>query len=201
MSWVNGGSLTVTEDWSFTAPLPGGLFRLSHFCPGGYGRGLICQASFTLPNDVFQPVRLYVREERELFLFERPAPFDQRVIGVKSFYPVDQWIIFIEFWSETMPLFPDANSPISSTGTTTAVSAAITSAVLIAANSARKGLSIYNNSSLGTLYIIFGATASTTNFAERISPNTLWEMPLQYTGAIAGVWSAASGNAEITELT
>jgi hypothetical protein len=162
---------------------------------------LICQASTDLIPDLFDIKQLYFREERELFLFERPAPFIDRRIGVKTFEYRSDWIVSIESWEDDLPLFPDSNTSSSSSGTTTTVAASTTSVALLPANNSRKGLSIYNNSSVATLYINFGATASTTAFAEKISPNTLWEMPGQYLGAVSGIWSAASGSAQITEFT
>ena len=199
--WIPSSSLIVSEIWSFSLPIEGELFRITHSCPSGYGRGLICQASNDLIPDLFDVKQLYFRPERELFLFERPAPFIERRIGIRAFENRDDWIVSIEFWSDTVPLFPDSNPSTSSTGTTTSVAASTTSVSLIAANTSRKGLSIYNSSSVGTLYIAYGATASLTAFAEKISPNTLWEMPIQYTGAIAGIWSATGGSAAVTEFT
>lgn len=198
--WVACGSLILTAEWTYSLPLSGELFRLTHACPGGYGRGLICQASTTLIPDLFDIKRLYYRDEGELFLFERPAPFDERRIGVRSFHEGLNWIISIDCWKDTMPLFPDASNPSANAGTTTTIAASTTSAVVLAANPARKGVEIYNNSSLATLYLSFGATASPTAFAEKISPNTLLELPGNYLGAISGVWSVASGSAQVTEF-
>lgn len=199
--WIPSGSIVVTDEWTFTLPVSGQLFRVSHSCPSGYGRGLICQASTDLIRDLFDVRRMFAREGGEIFLFERPAPFDERSIGVRGFTATN-WIVSIESWEDdNLPLFPDSQSNVSSGGNTTSVNASTTSVSLITSNSARKSLSIYNSSAVGTLYISYGATASLTAYAEKISPNTLWEMPIDYTGAISGIWSATGGTAQITEFT
>lgn len=73
---------------------------------------------------------------------------------------------------------------------------------LVALNTNRRGLVIVNESS-ATLYIKFGTTASLTSYTYAIPAGATWEMPgfPTYTGRIDGIWSAANGNAQITELT
>lgn len=108
--------------------------------------------------------------------------------------------ITVSFWIPPMPFISDSNSQSSTSANTTTVQASITSVSLLAANASRKGLTIYNNSSLGTLYVGFGATVSAANFAVKINPNTTWECPEDYDGMVTGIWSSASGSAQITEF-
>lgn len=77
-----------------------------------------------------------------------------------------------------------------------------TNVTLLQANGGRKGVVIVNDST-ATLYLKYGATASTTSFTYRLDPGVTWEMPQPlYTGQIDGIWSVdASGAARITELT
>lgn len=78
---------------------------------------------------------------------------------------------------------------------------AATSATLLAANAARKGAIIYNDSTV-YLYIKFGATASLTSFTHKMAPDSMYELPFGYTGKIDGIWASdASGAARVTELT
>jgi hypothetical protein len=91
---------------------------------------------------------------------------------------------------------------VADTATLSNVADSATSVSLLAANGDRLGC-IVQNDSTETLYLKYGATASTTSFTAKIPPGAYWEMPSPtYTGAIDGIWAAnASGSARITELT
>lgn len=90
--------------------------------------------------------------------------------------------------------------PTSTTSTPSSVNASITSITILAANSIRKGGTIWNNST-ARLYIEFGATASTSAFTAILEASGYYEIPFNYTGAISGIWLAANGNALVRELT
>lgn len=90
--------------------------------------------------------------------------------------------------------------PSSDTSTPTTVAASATSTTVLAANSNRRGATIWNEST-ATLYLKFGATASTTAFTVKLSAGGYYEVPFNYTGVISGIWSAANGNALVEELT
>lgn len=88
-----------------------------------------------------------------------------------------------------------------STATLTNVSASASSVSLLASTAGRLGAILINDGT-ATLYLKYGATASTTSHTYQILPGQTWEMPAPiYTGAIDGIWSAANGSARITELT
>ncbi len=94
--------------------------------------------------------------------------------------------------------------PTSSTATLTAVASATAATPLLAANTARKGASIYNTDG-NALYILLAAagTPSATN-ANYVIPATTgyWEVPFGYTGAIRGAWAVdGTGSAYVTEFT
>lgn len=87
------------------------------------------------------------------------------------------------------------------TATLTNVSSSATSVSILAANTARVGAAIYNDSTQ-VLYLKFGATASTSSFTVKMASGAYYEFPLPvYTGAVDGLWSSANGYARITELT
>jgi hypothetical protein len=108
--------------------------------------------------------------------------------------------------NSSTPLAVSAAPAASTTGTTTSVNDQATSVTLLAANPARKGATIYNDSP-GLLYVKLGATASVTDFTALLLGNGsgvggYYEVPAGYTGIIDGIWSAdASGAARITERT
>ena len=88
----------------------------------------------------------------------------------------------------------------STTSTPATVAASTTSAVLLAANSARKGATIWNNSN-NNLFIDLGPTASAATYSARLISGGYYELPFQYTGAISGIWDGTNGNCFVRELT
>lgn len=87
-----------------------------------------------------------------------------------------------------------------------AVNDSATSVTVVAANTERRALAIFNNSS-SSLYLAAGSTAATVaSFTVCIDPYGYWEEPQPpagyeaYTGAYTGIWSANStGAALVTE--
>ena len=89
-----------------------------------------------------------------------------------------------------------------SSATITSVADSDSAQTLLAANSDRKGVVIYNDSTV-ILYVALGSAASTTNFTYKLVPTATLELfgDKNYTGLISGIWASnASGNARITEL-
>lgn len=86
------------------------------------------------------------------------------------------------------------------TSSVTSVASSATNTTLLASNASRIFASIYNDSSK-TVFIKLGTTASATSFTILLMPNSYWEVPNDYTGEIDAIWSAANGNARVTELT
>lgn len=96
-----------------------------------------------------------------------------------------------------------ATVPTAATATLTNVNDTNVSTTILAANTARLGAIVVNDST-ADLYLKFGTTASATSFSVHLYPGQTWEMDtsLIYTGKIDGIWSSdASGAARITELT
>jgi hypothetical protein len=94
-----------------------------------------------------------------------------------------------------------ANLGAVSTATVSSLASAATSAQLLASNTSRKGLILYN-SDANTAYVKYGTTASATDFTVPIAPSGYWEMPQPiYTGRIDAIWAAdGSGSLFYTEL-
>ena len=90
---------------------------------------------------------------------------------------------------------------VASNSAVTSVNDLNTVQTLLAANTSRKGVKIYNDSTV-TLYVKLGTTATTSDYSFQIAPQGFYETSGSvYTGAITGIWSAdASGAAKITEL-
>src|SRR3990167_1181918 len=78
-----------------------------------------------------------------------------------------------------------------------------TSAVMLAANLLRKGMTLQNTDA-NALYLSYGVLASSTAFTVKIAGNDgYFEMPSPiWLGAVSGVWAAdGTGSAYITEVT
>lgn len=92
----------------------------------------------------------------------------------------------------------------SSNGTTVVVTSVATVATLKAANTARKAITVANDST-SILYILLGAgTVSATNYTFALSAKGTVAASLMisdYTGIITGIWASANGFATVTELT
>jgi hypothetical protein len=107
------------------------------------------------------------------------------------------------FYQATQPVSVASTISVSDAGNATSavasVSASITTVTLKAANSARKGLAI-NNDSASVLYLKLGATASTASYTVKMAANSYFECPYNYTGVVDGIWVSATGSALVTEV-
>jgi hypothetical protein len=93
------------------------------------------------------------------------------------------------------------NVPKASTSAVTQVASSATVVTLLAANNARMGAIITNNSTQ-VLYVKLGSGASTTSYSVVVPiSNGEFEIPYGYTGIITGIWASANGYAYCTELT
>lgn len=90
-------------------------------------------------------------------------------------------------------------SPEPGSATVATVDQNASSVTVLAANAARRGFVIYNDSEAG-LVLKFGTAASLTDFTRALPPRTSWERHGGYTGVITGIWDAAgAGKARVTE--
>ena len=128
-------------------------------------------------------------------LSELAAAMPMNIVGVNPATGLD------DFFAEVFSDGSLSTRPVrASTTAVTSVAASATSATLLAANTARKGATVYNDSTV-TLYLKLGATASTTSHTLQMIKNSYYEVPFNYTGIIDAVWASATGSARISELT
>ena len=88
-----------------------------------------------------------------------------------------------------------------STSAQTSVTAATSSTSILAANTARLGATVYNDSTAICYLLLGSGTASTTAYSVQLGPSAYYEIPFGYRGAIKAIWSAVNGAARVTELT
>jgi len=90
-----------------------------------------------------------------------------------------------------------------STAAQSSVAENLSNVTLLAANAARLGATIFNETVSSNLLLKLGVTASTTSYTVKLTPGAYYEVPYRYTGQIDGIWDVADagGSARITELT
>lgn len=103
-----------------------------------------------------------------------------------------------------VPASAAATLPVEATAAQSNVASANADTALLAVNAARRGASVFNDST-SILNISFGAgAASATNFKVQVAPGGYWSLGADFavwTGAIRGWWATANGFARVTELT
>lgn len=98
------------------------------------------------------------------------------------------------------PLVTTSSAASASTATTSNVVSSASSTTLLSANTARKGFTIFNDST-AVLYVKFGTTASSSSYTVQLAASGYYESgPVVYTGRIDGIWASANGNARVTEF-
>lgn len=86
------------------------------------------------------------------------------------------------------------------TATVTQVASSATNVTLKVANTARRGLYVFNDST-SVLNLKLGATASLVSFTVKVAAGGYYELPAPvYSGIVDGIWVAANGNAYVTEV-
>lgn len=94
--------------------------------------------------------------------------------------------------------------PAPTTGTITSPALSVSSFTILAANTARLGATVYNDSA-NVLYLALSATTSTTSYTVQLPAGAYYEVPSfdgrPYSGIITGISAVATGNCRVTELT
>lgn len=157
-------------------------------------------------NELFFPVENLCNDIPSSVLFlPCPLVWETRKIGVicHKLKSTSLPNFTVQIYKTTMPLTRNVTvtipSNVASSVTATSVVAATSSVSLLAANTNRKGASIWN-ASTAVLSIEMGATATTAAFTAQLGQGDLYEVPFGYTGAISGVWAVGTGNALVREF-
>lgn len=82
----------------------------------------------------------------------------------------------------------------------TRIAAVAADTSILAADRERVGFSLYNEST-ATLYLLLDdGVASSVNYSVQVPPGGYFETPFNYAGAVKGIWTAAVGAAQVTEV-
>lgn len=83
--------------------------------------------------------------------------------------------------------------------TVSRVASSATVVTIKAANSGRRTLSVFNEST-AILYLKHGSTATTTDYTVQIGAGAFYELPQPcWRGILTGLWAAANGAAQVSE--
>jgi hypothetical protein len=192
-------NLTLSRLWQIGPESDAEAYRLSIVSGdlGASGIGRVEVAQFDSDGSGYAP-RAYRTEAFGLIIqCRKPFLFQSQRVGFRVPAGFNPFVLKVEV--NDMPL---TNAPEGAPGAdsvvNTTVPASTTAGVLIAANPNRKMLSIQNIST-ATLYIDFDGAVTNTSYLTRLLANGYYEVPINYRGAVHGVWSAVNGNAEIRE--
>jgi hypothetical protein len=93
------------------------------------------------------------------------------------------------------------STPRPATGALSNVAGTTTSGTILAANTARVGATIWNDSTAILYLRLASGTASASACTVKLIADAYYEVPNGYAGVITGVWASAAGFARVTELT
>jgi len=112
----------------------------------------------------------------------------------------DDWAV-VAVIKGGVPFFVVITGP--TIGVTTTIAASAVPSVYLAANPARLGATINNDSPNRFMYIKLGGGVGLASYSVRLGPHSYYELPFPaYTGVIEGVWGPGVGGfATVTELT
>jgi hypothetical protein len=198
--WTNFlNEFPISRNWSYTPETEAEVFRFSvvsgDFGTSGIGQYEVGQfdadgSGYFLRRYRTEPFGLIVQ-------CKTPVLFETHRLGFRVPFGFNPLVLKVEV--NDMPIStPGDNSPQSSSVVSTTVAASTTAGVLITANPNRKGLTI-QNASTGILYIDFDGNVTPTSFLARLASQAYFEAPINYTGAVHGVWTNTNGAAEIRE--
>lgn len=174
MPWHSLGQFQLIDEWSFSQPVIGEIFRISHRLidnvSNKYLKAVIAQGFDDGKINIFNPQRLSYRLESEIFTFYFPSGIARQKIAFKRLDQTNiDWVIeaevflsdstqenfanyIISRFGELMPLFDTAaktsfsieKENIEATVSTQPIQTGV--AQLVQVNGKRRGLSIYNPS-------------------------------------------------------
>lgn len=98
------------------------------------------------------------------------------------------------------PLNADGTPYGSDITSVVSVAASISVTTLKSASTARKGLTLHNDST-SACRVRVGTPATTTVFTRKMAPGEYYEVPFNYKGVVTGIWEAADGAMRVTEFT
>jgi hypothetical protein len=201
MAWTTfHENLLLSDSWQLIEASNRTLYRFSvvsgDFGASGKGRYEVGQFDSDGSGYGF---RLLRTEAFGLIVgFVKPNFFETQRLGFRVPIGFNPFTLKIEV--NDMPFYNLGNPISASSATSTTIPATITAAVLATADLDSKQL-IFNNTSNKSLFLKFGGDVSLTNFDVEVKTNTIYEMPVEFTGVVNGIWAAgATGSVKVTKF-
>lgn len=204
MNWTLFYSGRPATRWQLTTSLKRNWIRIRSLNPPSSGFLEVALAQNISGIELYDIHTLKPRIESEVLYFPPVAVFEFPRLGFRQTGPdLPSWTIKIEV--DTMPLsfaFASSSAVTSSSTVATTVTSSATQITILAANPERKGASICNNSTGNLLIDLIPATGSidADTFGLKLPPQSYYELPFGYTGAIMGLWDAVNGSALVREF-
>lgn len=211
--WQPLATIALTTEWQYTTVTDAIYFRIRNLSTNTSEKGYLAQVyEDDGIKDIFLGRTIYPFLQGEIIALPYPLipNGNARLIGLRKSKRNgnninNPWTLQLDYMPLSLTELPNT-SMTSNSAVETVVAASTSPVVILAANTARKGFSIYNTSN-SPLYIKFGAYGNNATQANaigtssvRIPPNGVYECPINYTGVIGGVFQTTNGNAQIAEF-
>jgi hypothetical protein len=106
MTWNQIAEFTLTQNWQYTAPLAGQLFRLRHLTTDPEARGLLSQGFLSQSIELLDTRRIAPKGQHDLIIFECPEELtSERRIAVKlNNFATTSWTLAIDVFEVETPV-------------------------------------------------------------------------------------------------
>jgi hypothetical protein len=106
MTWNQIGEFTLTQNWQYTAPLAGQLFRIRHLTTDPDARGLLSQGFLSESIELLDTRRISPKGQHDLIVFECPEELtSERRIAVKlNNFATTSWTLAIDVFEVETPI-------------------------------------------------------------------------------------------------
>jgi hypothetical protein len=201
--WTTLDTLTLSSNWQYCPESEHGLYRLTALTEALSPSGSAIVGRYDIgqfdTDGTGHGIRAFRRESfGVIFLLQKPAFFESQRIGLRvptGFYPFN-----VQIEVNDMPLSSVGSSQSAGASVTSGKASSATEIVLVAPDPDRKMLQITNQANK-SLFIDFDGAVSLTSFAVEIKSNTMYEMPIGFTGEVKGIWAATPvGQCKIVEF-
>jgi hypothetical protein len=150
-------------------------------------------------GDVYLPSTTLVNNGKSLLNLDYEYPY-RLLVRARDNRSESQCEISIWYNTSQPTSSGGSSTPSTSTNSTAkTVNASATAVELLEENENRRG-AIINNNSTAILLVNLASTVSPTNYTALLFSGSYYEVPYNWVGPVAGVWTEANGSASIREV-
>jgi|GEM_PF-5292560 len=160
MPWDALNQLLLTDNWQFTDPTDGELFKIRHSNLGSVARAMICQMTIIDGEAFLFQIREISANQNEILKIEKPKEFDNRRLGFCQIYGELNWSIQIEVMiNNPGSVIVPSNNFATATNATQSYTAN-TAIVVLPANANRKYAAFVNNNNTDVTLTLGGGSSA-----------------------------------------